>query len=324
VNEALAVVIAIAGAATFGASDVIEQRATHKVTKRPPLDLKLFADLAANRLWVIGITVDIAGSVMQAFALHFGPLALVQPILVLDLLFAVVITYVLNRRRPDKVIAAGVLCCTGGLVLFLAVARPQSPPVSVAPSILVPLGLTTVGVMALCLVAWRVSPRKFLPLSTAFACGVIFGITAFLLKELTQTIGLGFNPPSQQWPLYAFIIAEPLGFLLNQNAFQESSLIAPVLAIRTVTDPLVAIGIGLVWLNETITSSPAAIAAELAGLVIMSVGVVALAYRSPHLAAAASRPPTPAAPPAPPPPPPPAAPPPPPPAPQTRPPGTPT
>ena len=130
----------------------------------------------------------------------------------------------------------------------------------------------------------------FLPLSTAFACGVIFGITAFLLKELTQTVGHGFNPPSQQWPLYAFIIAEPLGFLLNQNAFQESSLIAPVLAIRTVTDPLVAIGIGLVWLNEEIASSPAAIADELAGLVIMSVGVVALAYRSPHLEAATSRP----------------------------------
>jgi drug/metabolite transporter (DMT)-like permease len=290
VNELLAVVIAVAGAITFGASDVIEQRATHKVAKRPPLDLKLFADLAANRLWVIGITVDIAGSVMQAFALHFGPLALVQPILVLDLLFAVVITYVMARRRPDWVTSAGVLCCTGGLVLFLVVARPTSPPVHVAPSILLPLGLATVGLIALCLVAWKLSPRRFLPLATALACGVIFGITAFLLKELTVTIGLGFNPPSQQWPLYAFIIAEPLGFLLNQNAFQESSLIAPVLAIRTVTDPLVAIGIGLVWLDETITNSPGAIAAEVAGLVILSVGVVALAYRSPHMEAAAARP----------------------------------
>ena len=288
-NELVAVLVAIAGAITFGASDVIEQRATHKVAKRPPLDVKLFAELAANRLWLIGITVDIAGSVMQAFALHFGALALVQPILVLDLLFAVVITYVLARRRPDWVTTAGVLSCTGGLVLFLAVARPQSPPVHVAPTILLPLGLVTVGLIALCLVAWRFSPRTFLPLTTALACGVIFGITAFLLKELTQTIGLGFNPPSQQWPLYAFIIAEPLGFLLNQNAFQESSLIAPVLAIRTVTDPLVAIGIGLVWLNETITNSPAAIAAELAGLVIMSAGVVALAYRSPHLEAGAAR-----------------------------------
>jgi len=285
VNELVAVLVAVAGAITFGASDVIEQRATHRVAKRPPLDLRLFADLAVNRLWLIGITVDIAASVMQAIALHFGPLALVQPILVLDLLFAVVITAALARRRPDRVVRAGVLCCTGGLVLFLAVARPQSAAVSVGPAILLPLGAGVAGVIALCLIAWRVSPRKFLPLATAFACGAIFGVTAFLLKEITQTIGLGFNPPAQQWPLYAFIIAEPVGFLLNQNAFQESSLIAPVLAIRTVTDPLVAIGIGLVWLNEQVASSPAAIAAEVAGLIIMSVGIVALAYRSPHLAA---------------------------------------
>jgi len=293
VNEPVAVLVAIAGAITFGASDVIEQRATHKVANRPPLDFKLFADLAVNRLWVIGITVDISASVMQAIALHFGPLALVQPILVLDLLFAVVISSVLAHRRPDRIINAGVLCCCGGLALFLAVARPTSPPVSVSPTILVPLGIGAVVVIAPCLVAWRLSPQKFLPLTTAFACGAIFGATAFLLKELTQTIGLGFNPPSQQWPLYAFIVAEPIGFLLNQNAFQESSLIAPVLAIRTVTDPLVAIGIGLVWLNEQIASSPAAIAAEVVGLILMSVGVVALAYRSPHVAARSS-PPSPA------------------------------
>jgi hypothetical protein len=285
VNELIAVPVAIAAAITFGASDVIEQRATHKVAKRPPLDLRLFADLAVNRLWLIGITVDISASAMQAIALHFGPLALVQPILVLDLLFAVVITSVMARRRPDRVVGAGVLCCTGGLVLFLAVGRPQSPAVSVAPTILVPLGVGIAVTIVLCLIAWRVSPQRFLPLATAFACGAIFGVTAFLLKEITQTIGLGFNPPSQQWPLYAFIVAEPIGFLLNQDAFQESSLIAPVLAIRTVTDPLVAIGIGLVWLNEQIASSPAAIAAEVAGLIIMSVGVLALAYRSPHVAA---------------------------------------
>src|ERR1700749_346522 len=164
VNELIAVLIAIAGAITFGASDVIEQPGTHKVANKPPLHFKLFAELAANRLWVIGITVDIAASVMQAFALHFGALALVQPILVLELLFAVVITYVLDRRRPDWVTTAGVLSCTGGLVLFLAVARPTSPPVHVAPTILLPLGLATAGLLALCLIAWRLSPKMYLPL----------------------------------------------------------------------------------------------------------------------------------------------------------------
>ena len=112
---------------------------------------------------------------------------------------------------------------------------------------------------------------------------MIFGVTAFLLKEMSQALPQGFSPPSRQWPLYAFIILEPAGFLLNQNAFQESTLIVPVLAIRTVTDPLVVIGIGLLRLNEKIASGPADIAAEAAGLIIMTLGVIAVAHRAAQL-----------------------------------------
>jgi hypothetical protein len=126
-------------------------------------------------------------------------------------------------------------------------------------------------------------PRQGRPLTIALACGVIFGVTAFLLKEMSQALPQGFSPPSRQWPLYAFIILEPAGFLLNQNAFQESTLIVPVLAIRTVTDPLVVIGIGLLRLNEKIASGPADIAAEAAGLIIMTLGVIAVAHRAAQL-----------------------------------------
>jgi drug/metabolite transporter (DMT)-like permease len=288
VNELVAVLAAVAASIAFGASDVIEQRATHTVKGRRLLDPRLFLDLLASRLWRVGITVDISASALQAVALHFGPLSLVQPILVCDLLFAALMSAAVARRRPDRVMAAGVLCCTGGLALFQAVARPSGDRVTVSPTVMLPLGAGLATAIAICLVVARLSPKKGLPLATAFACGAVFGVTAFLLKEITQTIGRGFSPPSQQWPLYAFIILEPIGFLLNQNAFQESTLIAPVLAIRTVTDPLVAIGIGLVFLNERIASGPADIAAEAVGLAIMTVGVYALAHRSPQLPAGSS------------------------------------
>jgi hypothetical protein len=285
VNELVAVLAAVAASIAFGASDVIEQRATHTVAGRRLLDPRLFLDLLASRLWVIGITVDISASGLQAVALRFGPLSLVQPILVCDLLFAALMAAAVARRRPDRVMAAGVLCCTGGLALFQAFARPTGGKATVSPTVLIPLGVFLAAAIAICPVVARFSPKKGLPLATAFACGAVFGVTAFLLKEITLTIGRGFSPPSQQWPLYAFIILEPIGFLLNQNAFQESTLIAPVLAVRTVTNPLVAIGIGLVFLDEQIASGPADIAAEVAGLAIMAVGVYALAHRSPQLTA---------------------------------------
>jgi drug/metabolite transporter (DMT)-like permease len=183
--------------------------------------------------------------------------------------------------------ATGVICCTGGLALFLAVARPHGGSTTVSPTAVLPLAIGLAATIALCLAAAHFGPRQGRSLATALACGVVFGITAFLLKEITQTLPQGFSPPSRQWPLYAFIVLEPAGFLLNQNAFQESTLIAPVLSLRTAADPLVAISIGVLWLDERIASGPANIAAEAVGLVIMTLGIIVTAHRAPQLTARA-------------------------------------
>jgi len=286
VNQPLAVLIALVASITFAASDVIEQRATHTVSERQPLDPRLFKDLAAKRSWRVGILFDITASALQAVALHFGALSLVQPLLVLNLPFAAVMSRLVARRPPDWVMAGGVICCTGGLALFLAIARPHGGSNTVSPTAdVLPLAVGLAATIVLCLAFAHFGPQQGRSLATALACGVVFGITAFLLKEMTQTLPLGFSHPSQQWPLYAFIVLEPAGFLLNQNAFQESTLIAPVLSLRTAADPLVAIGIGVLWLDEQIASGPANFAAEAIGLVIMVLGIVITAYRSPHATA---------------------------------------
>jgi hypothetical protein len=194
VNELVAVLAAVAASIAFAASDVIEQRAAHTVAGRRLLDLRLFVDLVASRLWLVGIAVDISASALQAVALRFGPLSLVQPILVCDLLFAAVMSAAVARRRPDRVMAAGVVCCAGGLALFQAVARPSGGKVTVSPAVLLPLGVGLAAAIAICAVAARLSPKKGLPLVTAFACGAVFGVTAFLLKEITQTIGRDSAP----------------------------------------------------------------------------------------------------------------------------------
>jgi hypothetical protein len=56
-----------------------------------------------------------------------------------------------------------------------------------------------------------------------------------------------------------------------------------VLAIITTVDPLVSIGVAHAWLGETITATPLALAGEVIALIIMTGGVVALAYRAPHV-----------------------------------------
>jgi hypothetical protein len=55
-----------------------------------------------------------------------------------------------------------------------------------------------------------------------------------------------------------------------------------VLAIITAVDPLVSIGVAYAWLDETIASTPLALAGEVISLAVMTGGIYALAHRCPQ------------------------------------------
>ena len=179
---------------------------------------------------------------------------------------------------------AGLVFCTAGIAGFLAVAHPSGGRTTVSLAAGLPLMAGLAAVLACCLLAAHWGPRQVRPLWLALACGVDFGVTAFLLKLVPDTLPEGFGDPARQWPLYLLVIVGPTGFLLNQNAFQACLLISPVLAIITTADPLVSIGIAHFWLKETMASTPPALAAEAVSLALMAGGIYALAHRAPHVA----------------------------------------
>lgn len=146
-----------------------------------------------------------------------------------------------------------------------------------------PLVVALAAVLACCLAAARWGPRRIRPLWLALACGVDFGVTAFLLKVVPDSLTEGFGDPARQWPLYMLLIVGPIGFLLNQDAFQAGRLISPVLAVITTADPLVSICIAHFWLKENVASAPGNIAAEVISLAVMTGGIVALAHRAPRV-----------------------------------------
>jgi drug/metabolite transporter (DMT)-like permease len=289
VRTAIAIVVTLAAALSFASSSVAEQRSTQQVPRRGVLAPQLLVDLLHRPLWLAAIALNAVGSVLQVVALHFGALALVQPLLVCNLLFAVVIAVTLRHRPPDWVIAGGVVACAAGIIGFIAVARPSGGRNTVSLLAVLPLAAGLAAVLVICLAGLRWAPRDLRPLMLALATGVDFGVTAFLLKLLPQSLAHGFSHPAHLWPLFAVIITGPLGFLLSQNAFQADILISPVLAVITTTDPLVSIGIAHLWLNERLSSSAPAIAGEVISIAVMGGGIAALSRRAPHVAPHAAR-----------------------------------
>jgi hypothetical protein len=278
----IATVAAMAAALTFGVAAVIEHRSTKRVARRRhALSPRLLVDLARQPLWLAGVCADLAGFILQVIALRFGPLALVEPILVCDLIFASLISSYL-KGRADPVILAGVVGCAAGVAGFLAIARPTGGVSTVSLPQVLPLAVGLAAVMAGCLALAQRS-QHVRPLALALACGIAYGVSAFLVKLITADF-TGLPQMFSTWPVYALAVVAPLGFLLNQNAFQQGTLIAPVLAVITAMDPLVSIGIAHFWLNEDLTSSAAGIAGAVASLVLMTAGIIVLAHRAPIIA----------------------------------------
>jgi drug/metabolite transporter (DMT)-like permease len=276
-------VAAIGAALVFGIASVADQRSTKRVQRRRALSPRIFLDLARQPLWLASMGGTVLGFALQVLALRFGPLALVEPLLVCDLIFAVLINSFL-RKRWDSVLIGGVAATAIGVAGFLVIARPSSGQSSVSFQVVLPLAAGLAVAVVGCL-AVSARNENLRPLALALACGINYGVAAFLVKLLVSDVSGGLIGVLSDWPIYALAVVGPLGFLLNENAFQQGTLIAPVLSIITVCDPLISIALAYLWLNEKLSSTPAAIAGEIASLLLMITGIVVVAHRAPHAAA---------------------------------------
>ena len=275
--------LGLAAALVLGIAEVADQRSTKRVRQRRVLSPTIFLDLVRQPLWLASIVGTLIGFALQVLALRFGPLALVEPLLVCDLIFAVLLASYLSRRF-DTVLLGGVLATAAGVAGFLAIAQPSSGKSSVGFLVVLPLGAGLAAAVGGCLLVSRRGGNAR-PLALALACGICYGTAAFLIKLVVAPTGAGLAGVLKDWPIYALAIVGPLGFLLNLNAFQKSVLIAPVISIITVCDPLISVALASLWLDEKLSGTPAGLAGEVIALIIMTSGIIVVAHRAPHIAA---------------------------------------
>lgn len=278
---AIAVTAAVLGAAGFGLASAAQQRATREVTTRTTLSPRLLVDLTQRPMWLLGLTMTALALAMQIVALAFAPLVVVQPLLVTGVVFAGVFAAVLARRRPDRVIVLGGLLSAVGLAAFLLLARPVGGSGSLVPDAGVGLLLAVVlGVLVVACLAYAAvvaHPSRIVAL--ALATGVLYGVTAALMKVLTGQFRESVTTPFTQPVLYVTVVAGCLGFLLSQNTFQQGRLISPAVAVITSVDPLVGVFAGVLWLGERVTTTPAVLWGEALAAIVVLTGIAIVTWR---------------------------------------------
>lgn len=114
----------------------------------------------------------------------------------------------------------------------------------------------------------------------SLASGICCGVTAGFVRSLAGHGGHGPVAVLGHWQLWAIVVLGPFGVLLSQNSYQAGRVGALALTVITVTDPLVSIAVGLLWLGEAVvTAIPAALA-------LFTAGAAGLAAANPPLDAA--------------------------------------
>jgi drug/metabolite transporter (DMT)-like permease len=282
----VAVPAAVAGAASFGLASAVQQRATKQVPTTGTLDPRLLLELVRRPVWVLGIGTVIVGLSLQLVALAYGPLVLVQPLLVTGVLFGAVFSALLAHRRVDRLVVLGSLGAVAGLSAFLVLARPTGGSTQLEQDGwgLLPLAVALGATVLICLAAAGRYDGAVQVAALAAATGVLYGLTAGLMKVVTSQFRSGGPTEVFTHPvLYVVCAVGPLGFLLSQNTFQHGTLIAPALAIITIVDPLVGVAIGVSWLGEQVNSSPAVLAGELIAVLVIMGSVGLLAHRGTQL-----------------------------------------
>ncbi len=267
---------ALAAAGAFGVSVVLQHRQARE-TAGLTRWYRLLADLARRPAWLAGILLAAVGYGLAALALAFGPLALVAPIVAMDLLFAVPLSARWSRRPMSRRDWTGCVLVVTGIGFFLA----TSPPSSGRSEASATEWLLALGAVALvCATAVAAGNRRQAATRArllAAAAGVTFGLTAAVTLSASRLFRGA--PPAAilgHWQPWALMTLGLTGLLLAQAAFQAAPLTASLPVIATL-EPISGVVIGTAVFHERLATPVSVLAVQLSGAAIAAAGIVLLA-----------------------------------------------
>jgi drug/metabolite transporter (DMT)-like permease len=280
-----AVLLAVLAGMFTAMSSICQRRGAMQLPEDDRFNTGLILRLLRRPVWLMGVGSMIVGFLCQAVALHYGSLALVQPILCTELLFVFAYLAFASPRRVRAKDWAAALSLAAGLGVFLFSASPSGGrPNGVASSWFL-AAVSGAGLIALLVLAsaaprrrgQRPAPGRRAAL-LGVATGVAWGFLAGVIKELSDHTG-GFVGYFTSWPLYVLLGVGTASMILSSNALSAGPLPASQPGF-TIVDPLIASLLGAYVFGEHFQSGAGDLAGQAVGGLLLLSGVIALSHSS--------------------------------------------
>lgn len=280
--------LALIGAALMSFGAQYQSRGLNKVERLTGesagagLSVRQITGLLRRPSWVVGSMLLGLAIVFQILALSLAPLIVVQPLGVA----AMVITAVLNSRmsgvRLPKRALGSLGMCVFGILIFVVVAAFTAADRPVTDAKLITILIIFACVFVAAIFGFLLLRHRAVALFYVVGAGVLYGFVATFAK----TVIVRFM--QHDLDLLTFICVLSLvagalfGMLFVQNAY-SSGPPDLVIAGLTVVDPLVAILIGIVVLNEAASAPLWAVLCFILTGIIALIGVMGIAKFHPQV-----------------------------------------
>ncbi len=246
----MAEILALVAAFFFALAATLQQKGALGMGEVSLGSPRSLLKLASQKWWLAGSLSLLCGYAFQAVALANGRLAVIQPLLVTTIVFALPLGYFFTAQTINRREIAGAVVVVLGLVIFTSVGDAADGNDN-APADQWAVAVLVFGVIAAALVVLGNKGSLVRKAGLYGACaGVLYGLSASLCKPTVEILGDdGMSAVLTSWESYAFAVAGILAFVVQQVSLATGKLAASVATV-SVCNPLVGIVIGTLLLDE--------------------------------------------------------------------------
>ena len=271
----MSILLAIFAAVANTAATVLQRLGVESVTTGSATTRKLMAAVLRRPIWFAGLALTTASFLLQSVALAFGNLTSVQPVMVTEIVFLVLILGIWFHQRLGWREWVGTIGTAIGLGVFLGLSYCAAAPdsrTSRTGSCFWPPRAPRSSFRSS---APRHGSRSFRATAYGASAGIVFALTATFIKtvanEWQQGLAYVFSHPAA----YAVAASGLAGLVISQRAL-ESGPVAASQAALLIVNPLSSIVIGIWLFNDHVhtTGARAVVEGVFLGLMFSSLLVL--------------------------------------------------
>jgi drug/metabolite transporter (DMT)-like permease len=264
-------ILALIAAFLFALAATLQQKGALGVTGVSMSDPASLWRLARNHVWLLGTVALLIGYVVQAVALDNGKLAIIQPLLVTTVVFALPLGYFLTGQHVGRREILGALVVIAGLALFAVFGDPAGGNEN-APNDEWAIALLVIGaICAVLLVLARRSESSRRAAYYGVVSGMLFGVSACLVKPTIDYLHVDVGTMLSHWEPYAMAATGVAAFVLQQISL-SAGFLATSVATVSVSNPVVSVTLGVLIFDERLSRPAWHVFVAVGGLVVALAG----------------------------------------------------